>query len=327
MHVGAWWQERTRAFLPVTFQNQNAGFHMKDPKQFSLTSGLSQMQQQHISPLYAPPMASNPQESLLWQEQAKLHVQCHPGNCFSLPLDVTPKRYSCQLAGLSYISLLAGDISQPFLQSLENISTHTFCLKLLSIQLPHKEIQESIPCCTQKIRYFLFSFVCVSFVFLCVILSLSLGTEIPKVSGTTHEQDQKIEYVFLQLISEMDFPYNSLGVSLEHLGGGGVRAQPQRKGTQSRHVQGPQHTLLSSVSSAASTSADRGEEGVFHCHFTLYFFYSTLFYLFYFRSLPLSVSLASRVTQSGASYNVILNTRSNPGQSQNHRVIKVGKDL
>lgn len=65
---------------------------------------------------------------------------------------------------------------------------------------------------------------CVSFVFLCVILSLSLGTEIPKVSGTTHEQDQKIEYVFLQLISEMDFPYNSLGVSLEHLGGGGVRA-------------------------------------------------------------------------------------------------------
>jgi len=92
-------------------------------------------------------------------------------------------------------------------------------------------------------------------------------------------------------------------------------------------VQGPQHTLLSSVSSAASTSADRGEERVFHCHFTLYFFYSTLFYLFYFRSLPLSVSLASRVTQSGASYNVILNTRSNPGQSQNHRVIKVGKDL
>lgn len=57
-----------------------------------------------------------------------------------------------------------------------------------------------------------------------MILSLSLGTEIPKVSGTTHEQDQKIEYVFLQLISEMDFPYNSLGVSLEHLGGGGVRA-------------------------------------------------------------------------------------------------------
>lgn len=54
MHVGAGWQERTRAFLPVTFQNQNAGFHMKDPKQFSLTSGLSQMQQQHISFHYMP---------------------------------------------------------------------------------------------------------------------------------------------------------------------------------------------------------------------------------------------------------------------------------